>query len=227
MPFKRVAKKSSMRKPITKRDAASIVKRALRKNLEQKMYNISTSETTVSTLLQGDGTNWFSLVVPTQGTTNFARVGNQIRLQSLDIRGSLHNNATISNMVRMLIFYFRDNVTVSSASDIFLAGASATDFASITGIDSMHYPLNNAKMTVLTDSVISLGPAGTYEAVKTFRKRINLKNKLIKFEGNTAGVDNQDPQLYALFFAAEAGNDTGVGTTVELSHYSRVSYTDA
>lgn len=223
---KRFAKKST-RKAVTKKDAAAIVKRALRKNLELKMYNTSATEEVVSTLLQGDGSNWYPLCSLTQGTTNFSRVGNQIRLQKLDIRGSLHNNASVSNLVRMVIFYFKDNVTVSASSDIFLAGTSGTDFAAITGITAMHYPLNPVKMTVLSDTVINLAKAGEYESTKTFRKTFDLKNKLIKFEGNTAGPDNQHPQLYMLVFAAEAANDTGLGTDIELSHYCRTSYTDA
>lgn len=227
---KRSSQKSvpyASRKACTKKDAAQIVKRALQRNLEKKYYTVTTTETTVSTLLQGDGTNWFSLCIPSNAASVVGRIGNEIRLQKLEMRGSLHNNGTITNLVRMVIFYFKDNVTVSSASDIFLGPAVATDFAGVTGIDTMHYPLNGAKMQVLHDSVINLAKGGEFESTKVFRKTINLKNRLMKFEGNSVGVDNQDPNLYALFFAAEAGNDTGAGTTVELSHFTRVWYTDA
>lgn len=227
---KRSSKKAAYasRKACTKKDAAAIVKRALRTNLERKAYQTSSSEITVSTLLQGDGTNWFPLCAPAIGNTVTTRVGNEIRLQKLEMRGSLHNNASIIQLVRMVVFYLKDNVTVSSATDIFQSGNTvAQDFSAFVGIDSIHYPLNTVKLQVLHDSVIQLAPAGAHESVRTFKKSFDLKNKKIKFEGNSTGIDNQEPQLYALWFAAEAGNDTGAGTVVELSHFSRCWYTDA
>lgn len=219
---------AASRKLCTKKDAAQIIKRALQKNIERKYSITLSTESTVSTLLQGDGTNWYNLCSPAVGNTAVTRIGNQIRLQKLEIKGSLHNNGTISNLVRMIVFYLKDNVAVSSATDIFETGSGAgADFATTTGIDTMHWPLNKAKLDVVYDTVINLAKAGEYESTKIIRKTFNLRNRLVQFEGNTQGIDNQEPNLYLLYIGAEAGNDTGVGTTIEQSHYTRCWYTDA
>lgn len=230
MAYKKTARKAvaSKGKYCTKKDAKQIIKRALKTNIERKHFSTLTTETTVSTLLQGDGSNWFPVGAPVPGTGAGQRVGNEIRLQSLTISASLHNNAAFSNLVRMVVFYLDDNVTVTSGTDIFSGGAgNPLDFSTVVGIDTMHYPLNPVKITVLHDSVINLAKGGEYESTRYIKKTINLRNKKIVFENTTSGIDNQKPNLYVAYWAAEAANDVGTGTTVELSHFIRTYFTDA
>lgn len=230
MAYKKTAKRTMVTKGkyCTKKDAKQIIKRALKTNLERKWVANLTTETTVSTLLQGDGSNWFAVAAPAQGTSAGQRIGNEIRLQKLVIRASLHNNATISNLVRMVVFYLDDNVAVTSGTDIF-AGAAGNplDFATVTGINTIHYPFNPVKITVLHDQVFNLAKGGEYESTRVIKKSINLRNKKVVFENTTSGVDNQKPNLYIAYWAAEAAEDISTGTTVELSHYSQTFFTDA
>lgn len=238
LPKRKTAKRSvaavTQSKYITRKQAASLIQRAFRAKCENKVHFNSAQEASLSTIAQGASTQWYPLLAPVAGVSAGARVGNEIIAENLDIIGHLQNNASQVNYVRMVVFwYMNDNSTSASgpASDIFQFGvAGAADFATVFGMQSMYAPLNTNKVQVLYDQVHKLAksaePSGN--DTKMFKIKRSLRSKRVNFNigSSSVGTDVADKTLMLLAWAAEAPDDTGAGTTVELSFISRGWYTD-
>lgn len=200
---------------------------------EKKVYVRFNSETGVSSATVGN--IWTQLANVPQGVGHGQRVGREIRLHDLSIKGLMHNNATGTHIVRMVVGYFNDNTGVPSTTaelfDSSVNNAGPITGGGITGgdgITALHLPINKAKMTVLVDRLIKIGAGASIDGnnVRIFSVRKALRNAKILFEAGTEGPDNQSKHLYLGFWTAEGGNDTAGGTTVELSWNSQLHFTD-
>jgi len=217
-------------KYLTKKQAASMIQRAFRQKVEHKAFFQSANEESLNTLTQG--TNWYRLLNPGTGTGGQGRIGNEIIADSVEILGHINNNATTANFVRILVFWLiGDNSGVADAStDIFQNGTiSSSDFSVTNGMLSMYAPLNNNKVTVLSDSVHRLAKSSTTDGteVKMFKIKRSLRQTRVTFEAQGSQANStMNKSLYLLAWAAEGASDTGVGTVVELSFISKAWYMD-
>lgn len=195
---------------------------------EKKEFLFQQDEVSVSTIAQG--ANWTHCTDLPSGT---ARGSKEVLLQSLRCRGILHNNATGTNLVRMVVFYAEDEVAPSNIAEYFLSSNSllstvAFGDAAVAGLNAMYQPMNKSKVTVLKDRVFKLAANASTDGgqVVPYDFTINLRNAKIKYEGNTVGVANQNRMLYIGCWAAEGADDTGVGTVVEWSGVAHLKYLD-
>ena len=72
------------------------------------------TEAAVSTLNQG--TNWYDLTNIDVGTGPDNRIGREVRLKGIDIRGHLHNNGAGTNWARIAVFKAYEQTDMSSLS---------------------------------------------------------------------------------------------------------------
>lgn len=222
------AKKARISRPlksaITKASRQAVIRLAEHKELLSQI-----DEQAVSTIVQGSDWSHISGVTASVNT----RIGKEILLQSVRCRGVLHNNATGTNLVRMVVGYVEDEVIPSNISEYFLStdgNVAPVSFsnAAAAGLNSMYQPLNKSKITLLYDRVFKLGAQSSVDGaqVQLYDFNLNLKNAKIKFEGNTNGPGNQNRMLYIGCWAAEGADDTGLGTVVEWSGVSHLKYID-
>jgi len=180
-----------------------------------------------STLTQGSVT---PMIEVSQGTASNTRIGNQITVKGFHIKGLLNNNATTPNYIRMLLVWSpTDSATGFTTSYLFAdanQGGGVTGMGSIGGANILYYPVNKSVYRPVWDQTFKLGGSGDPSCTRMFSKFIKM-NTTIKFNGNLTGVGNQDKQLSLFVLAAEAGDDTGIGQTIELSHVGRTYFTDA
>jgi len=167
----------------------------------------------------------------TQGTGAYQRIGNQIHAKGIYLRGVMHNNAAITNLMRVLVVGFAGDIDITLAAGEFfqdanLAGGTSLLTGGAAGLNSMYYPINKAKFDVIYDRVFKMSPANVDSSdTLNFRKFIKLNRKIL-FEANVAGQYDQNYRYAILAWTAEAPDDVGVGTTVEFSCHSQFYYTD-
>lgn len=225
------AKKARISKPL--RSAITTASRqAVIRLAEHKEYLAQVDEVGVSTIVQGADWSHISDVV----SGDRYRTGKEIHLQSVRCRGVLHNNASGTNLVRMVVGYVEDELTPSNISDYFLSGTTTggtiapVSFTNVAaaGLNSMYQPMNKSKITLLYDRVFKLGANASVDGaqVQPYDFTLSLKSAKIKYEGNSTGAGNQNRMLYIGCWAAEGGDDTGLGTVVEWSGMTQLKYID-
>lgn len=224
---------SGKRNPIKSRNSTVPVatKRAIQRAVkplqpELKRYVSFYDEIGQSTLTQGSSTD---LLTISQGSSAFTRVGQEITVKKFHIKGLLNNNATTPNYVRMVLAWVpgAQDTTFGTAlwfQDVNLAGGPG-GITTIPGANIIYTPLNETLIQPLWDRVIKLGGSADPSCTTTFEKTLKL-NKKITYNANNSGVGAQSMQLVLIVFVAEAGDDTGLGQTIELSHVGRTFYTD-
>lgn len=223
----------SMPSPAAKSTIRKIARQAVVRMAEKKVYRTSNIELAVSSATISN--TWGNLSAIPQGAGFGQRTGREVRLQKLHVKGLIHNNATGTHIVRMVIGYFKDiSVTPSTTTEIFeptdnnTGPLTGTGIGGGNGIQAIVASLNKAKFTTVVDRLIKLGANSSIDAnnVRTFEFTKPLRDAKIQFEDTTSGTGNQDKNLYIGFWTAEGGNDTAGGTTVEVSYTTALHYTD-
>lgn len=228
MPYTRKPRKTVRRKryPSRKSTLATQVKAIVNRQAEKKVKYVTWDEAIISTLSQGA---FYDPMEISQGDTATQRSGVQIRLQGIHLRGVLHNNGSNPNYVRMVVFYAKERADMTSASDIFESNTQdAAGFSTYSGLNCIYQPFNKALMNVLYTRTFKLAGNDAIDGSQTmmFNKFIKLKNRLVRFQGNTTGSDDVAPRLHVGWWAAEAPDDTTSGQTIELSGFSKLFFTD-
>lgn len=230
LPSERASKKARVSKPV-RSYIARATRQAVLRMAEKKHLNTQINEVALSSI--GAGDNWYHLSDIADGSNSGNRVGSEITLHKMNFRGILHNNSSGTHVVRVVLGYVEDEVTPSSVYSLFegsLGPEAPVDFgnAATIGLNSIYQPLNKSKFTMLYDQVFTIGASTSIDAgeVRVINITKNLKNAKIKFEGVTKGAGNQNRMLYLGAWTAEGGDDTGLGTTVELSGCAQLHYSD-
>lgn len=223
-------KRARRSKSVSRAYIAKTTRQVVLRMAEKKVAYTTVTESAVNSALIGD--NFVALSNISQGTGHSSRVGREVHLDSLSLRSVLHNNATGTHLVRIVIGYVQDQSIPASTFDIFDGGfrnqapVSLSTIGGGDGITAMNLTINPVKFKTIYDRVHKLGSSSADGAnVKNFSIKKKL-NKKIKFEGATEGALNQDKQLYIGAWTAEGGNDTAAGTSVEWSFCAAVRYTD-
>ena len=186
------------------------------------------TEAAVSTLNQG--TNWYDLTNIDVGTGPDNRIGREVRLKGIDIRGHLHNNGAGTNWARIAVFKAYEQTDMSSLALIFKNQTGSVDFSTLAGMRTMYYPFNNVDLKCVYDKIIKCNPVasdGLNDESAMFRHFIK-RDETLHFENQTSeGSETQRPRYWLAVWVAESGEDVGVGQTVELSFLSRTFFTDS
>lgn len=189
------------------------------------------NEVSLNTLSQGA---IVSLPLVTQGTASTNRIGNEIMLKMMHMKGVLYNNSSSESYVRLLVVGHDANISpVLGTFPLFVNGSSnnTVPISSVNGLDAQYYPINKKDLTVYVDrkwklagSNIEAGSRNTRmfsECVKWPRR-----GKKVIYEGNTTGYENQNWLCTIIWIASDANDDTTTGTNVELSQLTRIYFQD-
>lgn len=189
------------------------------------------NEVSLNTLSQGA---IVSLPLVTQGLAVTNRIGNEIYLKMLHMKGALYNNSASESYVRLIVVGHSANISPTLGTfPLFINGPSnnTVPISSVNGLDAQYYPLNKKDLTVYVDrkwklagSNIEAGARNT----KMFSEAVKMpgRGKKICYEGNTTGYENQDWLCSIIWIASDANDDTTTGTNVELSQLTRIYFLD-
>lgn len=224
--------KTYRKKPYRKTNVSKAVKKYVKRiagpRPELKCLWYNEKEYNLDTLANQSYVYNFSQLA--QGTNRYSRIGNQVLFKGVHIKGAIKNNVAKTNYVRMIVASCNGSIDLSVAGyiEIFaenLAGTGAGT-STITGLEAMYAALNKTKFKIHCDKKFRLGATGSVDGADTklISKFVKF-NQSVRYEGNTYGQDNQNRQMFALFIAAEAADDS-VGGVVELSHTTRSWFTD-
>lgn len=213
----------------------SYVKKAMRTNSELKRLEIFNQES-----LQGippSGTAIFPSLAfsVAEGTASNERVGNEVRLQGIQVKGMWHNNVNLTIYCRVMIGYYNtvDNLysAINENTPLFKAsdGQSVSSVTIASGATKnyalMTTPTHPIQWTSLYDKVFKIGPSTSTDGNNTrlFNKFIKLHNKKVSWV-NTGSIPL--PQLQVLRFYSDAPLDASTVQTVEYSGSTQVWYRD-
>lgn len=225
--------KRSKPTPAARKTIGKIARQVVLRMAEKKVYRAALSESLVNSAALGS--NFSQLSVIPQGVGWGDRTGKEVRCSKVNIKGLIHNNATGTHVVRMVVGWFKDigsgmgtttelfEPTTNSGGPLTSVGIGGGD-----GVTSLLLPINRAKFMPLVDRLIKIGAGSSIDGnnVRTFDVTAQLRDTKITFEGSTTGTANQDKLLYIGFWTAEGGNDTAGGTSVEVSFVSSLHFTD-
>lgn len=157
----------------------------------------------------------WSIAQSAGASTDTSRIGDAVRVQSLDfyLRTYIASGADICNAVRFIIFYWKgyNNVPPTNAQLLQFAATANSPFSPIN-----HDFRDNFQ--VVRDKVINLSYYGGNQYI--YHKKINLRNKLIKFSAGSATVGFN--QLYIFITSDSNGTLDPI-----LTYTGRVNFTDA
>jgi len=224
---------SGKRNPIKSKKAAvpEATRKAIQKAvrpLQPELKRVATfyDEIGQNTLTQGSSVD---LINVQQGNGAYQRGGQEIRVKGFHIKGVLNNNATTPNYIRMVLAWVPGAQDTTFASTYWFKDANAAGGAgtisTVSGANILYTPLNDVLIQPVWDKTIKLGGSADPTCTTLFSKYIKM-DKLIQYNANTTGVGAMNKQLTLVVFSAEAGDDTGLGQTVELSFVGRTFFTD-
>lgn len=198
--------------------------------LKQQWYH--DNEVLFNTLTQGAMQAYPTV---SQGTSSLQRIGNVINLKMFQIKGILYNNSTSESYARCIIVGHPGSIDPTfSTFPIFRSGAvgATSTIASVNGLDTMYFPINNTELHVYYDKVMKIagsvsGSAGVNTRSYSHMVKFPGKGKKINYKGNASGYLNQDWMISVYWIVADANDDTSTGTVVECSQLTRLWYTDA
>lgn len=160
------------------------------------------------------------------GTMENERIGNDVSMFAIDVRGYVHNNSTTDVMhVRAMAIIDREKQgAATDLSELLLKNNSPV--SQLEGAMSSVYAVNKQRYRVLWDTVYTLAPqqSGNGTAnTRRFFKRIKCNLKVKFGDENDTSISQGDVKV--IFFASEADNDLSL-ETVELYSQCTSYYKD-
>jgi len=228
-PMRRKApKKKGTSKP-TVNQVKAICRRTVNREIETKQFWTQVDEIPLSNFANQTYVQGVDAIL--QGVGHSERIGNNVKLQGLHIKGVINNNFTSTVFVRMLIFYVNSQTGLSNltGSELFQGVGGVPVNAGGLLLNAIYQPINKNLVTVLHDKTFRMGgsneSSGTCATV--FNKFVKLYGKKIMYDGNAAGSLNQSKRLQVAFISANAADDDSGETTLDLSYICRLYYKDA
>jgi len=224
-PKRRTQKKSSVSKAVKK-----YVRRSL-PAVELKNMWYHDDELALNSLTQG---YLASHPYINQGTPGINRIGNEINLKMIDMKGALYNNSGTETYVRLIVVGHSGDLDPTMATfPMFRTAASGTTsgIGAVNGLNAMYFPTNKLELKVYVDRKFRLAgsaTAGGPSNTTMFHQNIKFPGKglNIKYKANATGVGNQNRIISVFWCNADANDDTSTGTVAELSCLTRIWYTD-
>lgn len=152
-----------------------------------------------------------------QGTQYNQRVGNQIKMTGIYIRTMIHNNSTLTQMVRCVVLSCPSDTDTAPATmelfkDLTTTGATGGILTSGTSFGNCLYRLNDNKFKVHWDHLVKLGNVNSGDAKNVvFLKKFIRLNSIIKYDGNTTGLGNQTRRFLILYLTSDPALDSSGG----------------
>jgi len=185
-----------------------------------------------------------------QTVADNGRIGDQIRAQSLTIKGAINTNLTYQGYsqcrlgVRLMVVQPKSYGSLSSMqayattwmATLLKKGGTTTNFSGV--MSDLWSPINTDAITKYFDKVFyvntpyvatSVGDLSTYNSVKFFNKTFKLRNKLIKYDASIdSGVTptNYNPVVLLGYVHLDGSSPDTLTTQVLLSYDAIMSYED-
>lgn len=170
------------------------VSKSVKKYVSQKLKkSVETKERAYVDNFYVLNNNGLSFQYPTQGVSNQQRIGDEIKLQSLRVRGIVANTSTVANHFYRMIIYKSRSTSLLPFTDLFY-GLSSTQIPAI---------INPNYLTVLKDKTWNLEINGN-GAMKSFDYTIPLRNMKVSFDEGTT-VPKQDTLHIHVFQCDQMG----------------------
>lgn len=193
----------------------SKIKSVVNRQAETKIRTSNHDEATMSTLTQTPREHTPCRI--RGGTDENERIGNDVTMVGIDVRGYAHNNSTTDTVhVRCMAIVDKKRNGQSTLLDGLLL-KNNTPVSNNQGSMGAVYAVNKQRYRVLWDQVVTLSAkaAGNGSGhTRMFRKYIKTSMKL-KF-GNETDESITQNDVKVLFYACEADGDINLGETVEL-----------
>ncbi len=179
-------------------------------NIEEKVLEVDYTSTTFTTA----GTV-ISLSTVAQGTDYNQRVGNSIKIQSIDLRYRIFMNTTSGNtVVRVILFRDLDGYGTAPTPSILMANGIGTTTAPLAEKNF----LNRKRFSILYDYIDTLSPQG--ERGYATHVHIPHEGHILYLGSTAAAASNGKGSLYLLVLSDESTNSPS------LAFQSRVVFTD-
>lgn len=225
--MKKTANKSNMSIKSVKR----IVDQEIRKQQETKFYDASSlgSYTSVGSAQTGSASNQYlgCITANAAGTGVQNRVGNEIRISSINLRFDLANDSTLTSYPSifriMVIQWHPASVLTSSPSTAsFLSAATNATF----NYNAPLLPMPQAnQFTVLYDTMVSVAPTGNPGCTKAFTVYITKFPKFATRNITFVGTGVNDATNHIFVYAVS--DSAAAGAYPKMSFWSRIRYTDS
>jgi len=178
---------------ISKQQVNKLIKAALRRDEELKFFSVSQPQTA-----QSYAASLTQLAPVPQGTTDSTRVGDQLVIRHMRLKGScVLAAADVTNLMRILIFYWHPHTT-PVASDIMLDNGAATSVFSEYSTD------HRKEFTVMYDKLFNLDAAHVQQ-IWEFNKKLNIKVQFVAASTTTA---HNMPYIMCLSDSSAAAHPT-------------------
>lgn len=219
------------RKMVVSKPIKKYIQRALTRKQDFKHVTAVATEGSYSTVTgQYNVLNMYQIA---QGTSATTRTGNVIDIKGISIRGNMCSNSTTTAKtiyVRLaLVETGQSEIYTANTTEIFCdtAAAGAWDNLATSQMPVIYTPLNRKAFRIHWEKVYKLNAQSTDGSwASLVKKWIPLKGK-IQYDSNSTGASNQSRNFALIMLLAEAGNDVGVGETVEFSYNVRQFFTDS
>lgn len=201
---KRRRYKSSFYRGIKKK----MYKLARQLNVEYKEHNVQFTGNTVSSTMTIQNLN-----IIDQGTTDITRIGRQIKITRVNIRGvcAINTSATMTFARFIVLIDKQVNQAAFSAGDLLFDTSVFDNCVSYINLD------NKGRFKILCDKILSLSPSN---AVGKFYYNKNLTLPVV-YDGSTSAVADQTSKaLYLCMVSSEATN------TPAVTLHARIRYVD-
>lgn len=201
--------------PVSTKRIKEIARSVVRSQAETKTRTSSQNETTLNTLTAS--TREHTPCRIRSGVLENERIGNEVTLTGIDVRGYLHNNST-TDVIHVRCLAFVDKQKNGAATDLTeLLMSNNAPVSHAQGSMSSVLAINKQRYRVFWDQVITLAPkaAGNGSGhVRSFRRFIKPTLKLKYNDETDSSITQNDMKI--VFYASEADGDVNFGEIVEL-----------
>jgi len=248
--YKAPYKKRAVRNNKSSKNFVKAVQKIIHKDVETKQAWLTYPLATFNSAADTSADILNALPYVQQGTGEYQRIGDDIRAQKLTIMGhmisSLSGSVPYTRIgVRMLICQPKlttSNTLVNSSAAQWLpyilrAGANSIGLNGT--IESLYAPVDTDVITCWYDKVFyisqpqfltAVGASDTINSVKFFKHTMNLKNKLLKYNGNYSAGNfpiNYSPSVLFSYVFLDGTAPVTVSTPMSMTFTAQLDYEDA
>lgn len=228
-------KRATARRPSRQTKVPKSVKTYVKKQISR---NSELKEVTYNFTEVSEGTSSFNVKYVneiSEGTGPNQRIGNDIALQGLQIKGMVTNTVSIPLFMRTIVLYSKGVDQLSAGSIIWKNNIGDASTTSTIGLGAssanlMIQPIDKSTVgTVLYDKVVRLSPSTATDGTQTkmYNHFIKLNNRKVRYPYGAAGLNTPSQYLQVITLYSEAPQDFSVASVVEHSTYYSLWYRDS